>query len=168
MNKKLITTLTLVGLCMPLVPLAAGESEPKKKRCSQEAQKCIHAMTEQFKNRGWIGIEMDKGKDRQIITKVVSESPAERAGLQTGDAIVEFNGLALSEGEKAVYAAMKKALVPGHTVTLGIERDGTRRDVEVILSEVPRQLLAQWVGQHVLDQHSEAPEASEAPESPGD
>ena len=159
MNKKIITLLALIGFSLPHAMIAGDESKKAKKRCTAEAQVCIHAMVEQFKDRGWIGIEMDKGEGRQVITKVVRSSPAERAGLIVGDAIVTFNGIPLSEGEEVVYAEMKKALVPGHQITLGIDRDGSVRDVEVTLSGVPKELLAQWVGQHVLDQHADAPEA---------
>ena len=165
MNRKIITTFALVGLCVPQLMLAGEYEKKEKKRCTAEAQACIHAMVEQFKSRGWIGIEMDKGKGRQVITKVVPNSPAERAGLEAGDAIIAFNGIALAEGEKVVYAEMKKSLVPGGDVTLSIDRDGAVRDVQVTLSEVPKELVAQWVGKHVLEQHADAPEAPEAPET---
>jgi predicted metalloprotease with PDZ domain len=164
MNRKIITTLALLGLCVPQLTLGGEYKKKEKKRCTAEAQVCIHAMVQQFEERGWIGIEMDKGDGRQVITKVVPDSPAERAGLAAGDAIVAFNGIALAEGEKVIYAEMKKALIPGHRVTLSIDRDGAMRDVEVTLSEVPQQLLAQWIGQHVLDQHADAPEAPESEE----
>jgi predicted metalloprotease with PDZ domain len=157
MTKKIITTLALVGLCVPQLTFAGGEEEKTKKRCTAEVQVCIHTMVEQFRGRGWIGIEMDKGEGRQVITKVVHKSPAEKAGLEVGDAIVAFNGISLSEEEKVVYAAMKKALIPDNQITLSIDRDGELRDVEVTLAGLPEELLAQWVGQHVLDQHSDAP-----------
>ena len=166
MNRKIITTFALVGLCVPQLILAGEYKKKEKKRCTAEAQACIHAMVEQFKGRGWIGIEMDKEAGRQVITKVVHDSPAERAGLEAGDAIVAFNGIALAEGEKVVYAEMKKSLVPGREVTLSIDRDSAMLDVQVTLSEVPKELLAQWVGKHVLDQHADAPEAPETPETP--
>ena len=166
MNKKIVTTLALLGLCVPQLTLAGEYKKKEKKRCTAEAQVCIHAMVEQFKDRGWIGIEMDKGEGRQVITKVVHDSPAERAGLAAGDAIVAFNGISLAEAENVVYAEMKKSLVPGRKVTLSIDRDGVVRDVEVTLSEVPKQLLAQWVGRHVMDQHADAPEAPKSPEAP--
>jgi C-terminal processing protease CtpA/Prc len=159
MKKRLVTVLALIALSIPQFALAADDTAEKKKRCSASAQKCVHKMTEQFENRGWIGIEMDKEqKGRKVITKVIHKSPAERAGLEAGDAIVSFNGISLSEGEETVYAEMKKALIPDKQITLGIERDGARLDIDVTLTKVPKELLAQWVGQHMLDQHAHAPE----------
>lgn len=166
MKKTIISTCAFGALLLSQLALA-GEQEKQaageKKRCTAETQTCINRMVEQFKGRGWIGIEMEKGDGRQIITKVVSDSPAQRAGLLPGDAILGFDGISVSEGEKVVYAAMKKALVPGRTMTLSIERRGTPRQVDVLLAEVPKQLLAQWVGQHVLDQHVSLPAQAEAP-----
>jgi hypothetical protein len=45
-----------------------------------------------------------------------------------------------------------------------MERSGKSQDFEVELGHVPEQLMAQWVGQHMLEHHAEPPEEeAEAP-----
>ncbi len=42
-------------------------------------------------------------------------------------------------------------MVPDQTLTYTIERQGKSLQVPVKLAKVPEQLMAQWIGQHVLE-----------------
>ena len=42
---------------------------------------------------------------------------------------------------------------PGKTITLTIERAGVKKDVDVQLATLPRHVMAQWIGNHVIDHH---------------
>ncbi len=66
-----------------------------------------------------------------VVYSVAEDSPAEKAGLQQGDLITEFNGAAINS-----YAAMiseKNKYTGGTTVTLKIVRNRQYRTVQVTL-----------------------------------
>jgi putative serine protease PepD len=69
------------------------------------------------------------------VEQVTAGSPAERAGLRTGDAIEEAGGIAVSAPGDLVYAVQSRKV--GDTLTINFRREGTIRQVEVILGETP-------------------------------
>jgi serine protease Do len=62
-------------------------------------------------------------------------SPADKAGVRTGDIIRKVNGTAVRDSDEA-YRAIFGANV-GDTITLTIERDGREIVVKLLLEEVP-------------------------------
>jgi predicted metalloprotease with PDZ domain len=162
MKKILISTLAMCAVLFAQAALA--EKKHPHKKCSQEAQACLHYMAENIKKKGWIGVEWDRSGPRPVITKVVPKSPAEKAGIQVGDEILAFNGISSTEKEEVIWAEVKKQLIPGNKITLTMERSGKSREFEVELGRVPDQLVAQWVGHHMLEHHTALPEEeAEAP-----
>ncbi|MCB9850551.1 MAG: PDZ domain-containing protein [Phycisphaerales bacterium] len=104
-------------------------------------------------NRGWLGValghtvvrngeteEVDKGV---VVLNVVSDSPAEQAGLQKGDVITAVNGEAIST-EVSDLAKMIGGLGAGTTVDFSILRDGTAMDISATLAS-PRDGGIQWL-----------------------
>ncbi len=75
-----------------------------------------------------------------IIGDVVSGSPAEEAGLQSEDVILEFNGRAIESGSEFRRSVAEKA--PGTEVTLTVYRDGSEMEIMVTLGEMGAQELA--------------------------
>jgi S1-C subfamily serine protease len=135
------------------VPAAAGE---KGKRCEMDAQACLTKMAAALKERGWVGIEMDDEQGRPTVTRVVPGSPAESAGLRKGDVLVALNGTAFREDNEATLKSAHKAFTPGGKATYTVLRDGRERPVEVTLGKLPQEVLAQWVGAHMLESHVRA------------
>ena len=160
-----------IALLIPLLALAAvgasaGDEDVKKhKKCAAEASSCIRDMAAGLKKRGWIGIEWDEDGPRPVISHVVAESPAAKAGLRVGDVVMAFEGISTDQDKEAIWAAMKKALLPGRTIRVDVVRDGAPRTLEVELVAVPDHIIAQWVGMHVL-QHHAAPSDAAVGQSP--
>ncbi|MDA0329702.1 MAG: M28 family peptidase [Gemmatimonadetes bacterium] len=67
------------------------------------------------------------------ITGVREGSPADDAGLQSGDVIVEFDGHAVADIYAYTYALRDK--VPGDEVVIVVERDGERVTMRAVLAE---------------------------------
>ena len=67
------------------------------------------------------------------ITGVREGSPAEKAGLQAGDVIVEFDGKPIEDIYAYTYALRDKK--PGDAVKVVVERDGTRFTFNAVLGE---------------------------------
>src|SRR5262245_27947648 len=92
------------AMALAVVPAMAGESG---KKCTMPVQECIDKMSSTLKTTGWVGLEYD---DHELpgggykITKVVEGSPAEKAGLRSGDVLYALNGARLSESNAAAVA----------------------------------------------------------------
>ena len=82
----------------------------------------------------YLGVSLpDDG--RATLLDVVTNSPADDAGLQARDVVTEVNGNAVRTGDDLRGAI--DARKPGATITLTVERSGNERTVEVTLGERP-------------------------------
>lgn len=135
-----------------LLAALAGSLFAGDKACDISAAPCLVGMVEKLKGRGWLGIEMDmKEGGVPRVTKVVQGSPAEKAGLAVGDLLREVNGVPYRKDNMAALDKIYQMMVPDQTLTYTIERQGKTLQVPVKLARVPEQLMAQWIGQHVLE-----------------
>ncbi len=153
-HAKSLTLALLVALMA--LPAFAGDVEKEKKKCSASTQDCLNKMVQKMKTRGWVGIEMDesKGVKATVIKKVVPGSPAEAAGFEVGDVLVSLDGLryADSTDEKCVPCeAMKENWVPGRKVHYVVNRAGREVAVDPTLGHLPSDVMAMWIGQHMLE-----------------
>lgn len=96
--------------------------------------------------RSWLGVYIQpvedkvaraldlKNRDGALISDVVEDSPAEKAGLKVGDVIKEFNG------EKITDTAHLKNIVssttPGEKSKVLIVRDGDWKTINVTVEEI--------------------------------
>jgi predicted metalloprotease with PDZ domain len=132
----------------------AGLAYPGEK-CTASTQECLDYMVKTYKKRGWVGLELDKDKKggtrSLFVTRVVPGSPAEAAGFRIGDRLVALNGIELTEANEKALSAIYKKMVPGKQVTYRVERKGGMRELTVTLATLPDDVLAQWVGRHMLD-----------------
>jgi len=97
---------------------------------------------------GWIGVyvqdldeEMREYYDIKesrgvIISEVVRDSPAEKAGLQDEDVIIAFDGKRLRDTRDLVRAVRRTK--PGEEVTLEIVRDNRKEKIKLTVEEQPR------------------------------
>jgi carboxyl-terminal processing protease len=86
---------------------------------------------------GGVGVMMEVSGDYIIVSKVFSESPAEKAGLLQGDKIVEAGGVDLVKANSDTAASVIKG-EPGTTIRLGILRNGSD---EKIYFDVVREII---------------------------
>jgi C-terminal processing protease CtpA/Prc len=130
------------------VPADAGE-------CSYSTQECLDYMATKMKDGGWVGVELDRPDEAKhgpmTVMKVVEGSPAEEAGIQPGDVLVAMNGIELSEANGEKLMQDKKNWKPGSSVNWTMKRNETDRKVAITLAPMPADILAQYIGQHMLD-----------------
>jgi serine protease Do len=75
--------------------------------------------------QGWIGIYYVQEKDSlqyPIIMSVAPGSPAQNAGVQSGDTLLSFNGIDARNN----FAKLQSFLKPGETIALKLRRNGVR------------------------------------------
>jgi C-terminal processing protease CtpA/Prc len=146
-----VTGLTLASLFA--VPAVAGGDHGQ---CTADAQSCLDKLVASAQSRGWLGVEMDRGDDASLytITRVVPDSPAEQAGFQAGDVFAGFAGLMLADASDEARKEAKARLVAGATIDYVVLRDGEEQTLTATLTHVPDDVMAQWVGAHMVE-HAE-------------
>lgn len=98
-------------------------------------------------SRGWLGVQIQdvtrelaesfgmKKPQGALVSKITSKSPAESAGIQVGDIIVEFNGTEIiSSSTLPPMVGMAKI---GETAKLKIVRQGTEKEVLFKIGTLP-------------------------------
>ena len=166
--KKLLTTILTLALILPVTPVGAGEKAYKE--CPGDAADCARQMKEKFKERGWVGINMDYDQEQgvTVITHVVTQSPAEKAGFEVGDVLLGLNGVDYTEENAEALKAEFAGFKPGSRATFQVNRGGEAIDIQVELEQIPQAILAQWVGQHILEAHQGEAEVADAGDEEGD
>jgi serine protease Do len=94
--------------------------------------------------RGSIGVEFNAQpnpsvlrvygiKSGVIISNVIANGPAAKAGLKTGDAITSVDGKEVKTGDELVGEISQRR--PGATIKLGYFREGKRGDANVVVED---------------------------------
>lgn len=106
--------------------------------------------------RGFLGVGLDNlnenlarafGKENlkgALVTEVVPGSPAEQAGLESGDIIVEFEGREVDEAAKLRLDVGRTR--PGAEVAFKVLRDGEPRDIRATLAKRDAEAMARRGG----------------------
>jgi len=106
--------------------------------------------------RGWLGVsiqeltpELAKGfglKEPRgvLIADVVKDSPADRAGLTSGDVLVEFDGKRVDTPQD--LQKIVAATAPGKGVPVKVWRDKGEKTLEIKLGETPEETVAMEPG----------------------
>jgi len=75
-----------------------------------------------------------------LISGVTADSPADKAGLKSGDVIVEFNGKAVTDSRHLKLQVAET--VPGSSIPLKVIRDGASKTLSIMVKEMPADQLA--------------------------
>lgn len=83
-----------------------------------------------------IGIHVGVREGRVFIDSVMKGSPAEKAGLLGGDFIVSVNGVDYTGDDLSNVISVIKAVLPGESAELGIERGGMLMNKKVTVGDI--------------------------------
>ncbi len=98
--------------------------------------------------RGWLGVSIQEltpelavrfGLDRTagvLVSEVVEDSPAKKAGFERGDVIVEYDGKAVDTPAQLRNAVAQTPI--GRRVMVKLVRNSVLKSVEVTIAEQPR------------------------------
>jgi serine protease Do len=101
--------------------------------------------------RGWIGLSIQpltpdlaaqfalKDEKGVLVGDVIEGGPAEKAGMQRGDVVVEFDGKEVNEVVN--FRNMVAGTAPNKEVKVRLIRDGKAKTVDVIISEMPGEVV---------------------------
>jgi len=139
-------------------------AKEKAEKCAYSAQECLDKMAAKFKNSGWVGIEYephydeDTGSEYWLVSSVVPESPAEAGGLLSGDTIYGMYGIEFGKANKEKLKEAHKDWAPGQEVVYMVKREGEKMDVTVTLATWPADVVAKWIGKHMMLDHAQVAE----------
>ena len=97
--------------------------------------------------RGWLGIYIQEitgdlsesfNLDRPIgalVSQVIKDSPAEKAGIEVGDIVLRFNGVEISSS--SMLPPIVGSVSAGEKATVEVLRDDQRIDIEVTIEQLP-------------------------------
>jgi C-terminal processing protease CtpA/Prc len=140
-----------------LATLAAAQERIEEAQQAATPQARVFLNGEDFSaadETGWLGvtpedISADRAKELKLstargiyVSEVEKDSPAEKAGLKSGDVILEFNG-AHVEGVTQ-FRRLVRETPPGHSVSIVVSRDGKSQTLNATLSTVTNQFQNQF------------------------
>lgn len=91
-----------------------------------------------FPGGGWLGVYLSGDADKAVITEVIPDSPAAKAGLLAGDVVLAVGDVEIASTDAAIAAVGKHS--PGDRVRLVLLRDGKKLAVEVTLGRRPSEI----------------------------
>ena len=150
------------------IPARAGEPDTKgctlkaeksrtgesgTRRCTAKLEVCVEYMTRKMKSSGWVGVELEIDEETGIfkVEQVLTGSPAEKAGIRPGDILKAVNGMPVSDFREKMLAGEKGSWAPGQSITYTIRRDGASREIRIVLAAMPAEVLARYIGRHMLE-----------------
>src|SRR5262245_61100756 len=92
--------------------------------------------------RGWLGISYNfsstsldgRSTSELSVVDVVKDSPADRAGVKSGDHILRIDGKPINED---AFNVLARRLEPGDTIRLRVSTGDRERDVTLVASDRP-------------------------------
>ena len=140
-----------------LAVLATFAFAGDKKHCQAGTEACAKEIVAKYRTHGWIGLDLENtGKEYfSKVTKVHPESPAAAAGFQEGDILVAINGVYLTAENKDSLKQIKQGFAVGKQVTYTVKRPSGKQKITATLVAPPDEVVAAWLGKHILSQHLE-------------
>jgi serine protease Do len=139
MKRSLTLCITLLLAGSSVAPANAGSTD----NCDQEATARPRRVS--ISDSGFLGVDLGEvtresasrlrlGQDRgALITRVISESSAAKAGLQKDDVIVKWNGEAIESASE--LSRHIRETPAGRNVRLGVIRNGSESEIAVTLGD---------------------------------
>ena len=90
-------------------------------------------LKEQLKSEKNLELSADEGV---LIVNVVTNSPADKAGLKSGDVIQKIEGKDITQADEVQQAVAKTKA--GDKIALGLQRDGKQLDIDVEVGVLPQ------------------------------
>lgn len=85
--------------------------------------------------RGMLGVYLADTDGPAVVEGLVDGGPAAQAGLQAGDRIVALDGQPVTTWQQLSESIGGRG--PGERVTITLERDGWKKDLEIVLATAP-------------------------------
>ena len=149
--------MVFLAVLVVAMPALAGD----KAKCEGNGEDCMKKMSEKLAHKAWLGIEYDTDDSGHwVVSKVESDSPAQKAGFEKGDVMLAVDGVKYSKENKSELKAVYSKLEPGSSATYYVKRGDKKVKLDATLGSVPKDLQAKWINEHMENNHPEMQMAS--------
>ncbi|MCA1815570.1 MAG: PDZ domain-containing protein [Acidobacteria bacterium] len=141
-KKQLLFTLGLLAACACASAVAFGQSATTALFAAQDdgsrayssvvGGNYLGVYTEPVTRENMSRYNLSGEPRGVVVTRVVADSPAAKAGLQSGDVILRFDGEEVSSTQKLSRLVSESS--PEHTARLTVSRGGGERGISVALA----------------------------------
>ncbi|MFT3870846.1 MAG: DegQ family serine endoprotease [Nibricoccus sp.] len=102
--------------------------------------------------RGYLGVGLQdltpelvdsfklKAKSGALVSEVVAGSPAEKAGVKSGDVVTQINGKKVADGRSLKFAVA--TIAPGADANLQVLREGKTMEIKVKVGDMPGEKIS--------------------------
>lgn len=147
-----------VRLAGVLVVLAAMSSSVGAEggKCKAPAHECEAQLRSILADKMYLGVTLVPGRWGTVIMEVDKESPADRAGLDSGDRIIGING---HDCRGKSPSQVKRYLNPrdnGRDLSIVVVRLGELLRLHARLAPLPPERIEQIVANHLAEQHDDS------------
>jgi len=132
----IVSGICLAGLCGP----AIFAEPPAPARARTAARRVVVPRGSSYLGIAVVEIEADRGKALHLkeargveVTCVDDDSPASKAGLKTGDVVLEYNGERVQGGEQ--FVRLVRETPPGHAAALLVVRNGAHQTLTATIAQ---------------------------------
>ena len=144
-------TLLALALTLALAPAAfAGGA-----KCAHDAKAAAHNNKKaELAAKGWLGLKTEKDASGAYrVSSVAPGSPAAQAGFRSGDVLVAYNGVALTDANKDAVKKAKAGCAVGTKVAYTVRRGNAEQTLTATLAPVPDEVLAEWMKEEEARTH---------------
>jgi serine protease Do len=132
----IVSGICLAGLCGP----AIFAEPPAPARARTAARRVVVPRGSSYLGIAVVEIEADRAKALHLkeargveVTCVDDDSPASKAGLKTGDVVLEYNGERVQGGEQ--FVRLVRETPPGHAAALLVVRNGANQTLTATIAQ---------------------------------
>ena len=143
--------LLALALTLALAPAAfAGGA-----KCAHDAKAAAHNNKKaELAAKGWLGLKTEKDASGAYrVSSVTPGSPAAQAGFRSGDVLVAYNGVALTDANKDAVKKAKAGCAVGTKVAYTVRRGNAEQTLTATLAPVPDEVLAEWMKEEEARTH---------------
>ena len=157
MKIRFSTTLAAASL---LVAVFAHSGEGK---CSASARECEKQIRTMVSGRRFLGLTVTELDPGLIVTGVVKDSPAARAGFRNGDKLMYANGKSLRQARIRDFKQIAAENRQTGRLWIVVLRDGTYLKIEVRLEPYTKQQVDKIIAAHLETSHPASGSAGSNP-----
>jgi serine protease Do len=145
MHKSTFARILILLFLSILTPPATSLAQDSAQSALDALDSALESLSKDKTAKPWLGVQIqdfDKKTAKSmgidaakgsLVTSVVPGSPADKAGIKTGDVILEFNGEAVIDALD--FANKVKAILPGAKIDLTLLRPAKPFTASVVLGQ---------------------------------
>jgi predicted metalloprotease with PDZ domain len=133
--------------------IAAATVSAEEPKCGGAARECEQKIRQMLSGRRYLGATIEDHNPGLIIKSIEPDSPAERAGLESGDRLIAVNGKPMTHASAREF----KQILAGARETGGlfiiIARGRRYTKVDAKLEPYTKDVIAKIISAHMAQSH---------------